>query len=133
MSKIKFSKEKEVPLVSVSKKALKAHYNTLEPSRPLSSASSLKPHLLTPSLIGRPPISNISAKTKLKTMIAPAAINQQKNRDVVLKLILRKPFALGDGTIIKANDKINHLAFKSTGKMGAPNLKLPKESFVPQD
>ena len=64
--------------VSLSKKALEAHYSSLENLRPTSGvSSSLKPHLITPSLMGRPPISNISAKAKLKTIVAPAVISQK--------------------------------------------------------
>lgn len=107
----------KVPGEGSNKRQIESQQKRMDRARPLSSSSStLKPHLLTPSLIGRPPISNIGAKTKLRTFISPAAINQKQNREVVLKMILKKPFACGDGQIEISNQQMSALAYASTGK-----------------
>ena len=113
--------------VKINKKVLQSHQSKIENQRPLSSScSTLKPHLLTPSLIGRPPISNIGAKTKLRTFISPAAVNQKKNKDLVLKMILKKPFARGDGYLERSNEQLIALAYASTGKSAPKKLEIPK-------
>ena len=65
-------------------------------------------------------------------LVSPATIAHPKNKEVKIKMLLRKPFAFtdGDNCIGKRNDKISEMAYAEAGHYTLhPTAMLPKESL----
>ena len=62
-------------------------------------------------------------------MMSPQAINNSGARQVKISMLISKPFALGDESIKKCNDKIASGAFQNIGYKKAPIPEIPKASM----